>query len=65
MDAERHHTCTDPAKCGPGITKGSALNFNFVYESGVSWVGSEMTQLQSNAAAVGIKLNLIPSRSPR
>ncbi|MGP7997506.1 MAG: ABC transporter substrate-binding protein [Streptosporangiaceae bacterium] len=53
-------TCADPAKCGPGISKGSALNFNFAYESGVSWVGSEMTQLQSNAAAVGIKLNLQP-----
>ena len=53
-------SCTDPAKCGPGISKGSTLNFNFIYESGVSWVGSEMTQLQSNAAAAGIKLNLIP-----
>ncbi len=53
-------TCTDPAKCGPGITKGTGLNFNFAYESGVSWVGSEMTQLQSNAAGVGIKLNLDP-----
>ena len=53
-------SCTDAAKCGPGISKGSTLSFNFVYESGVSWVGSEMTQLQSNAAAVGIKLNLIP-----
>ncbi|MFI5064121.1 MAG: ABC transporter substrate-binding protein [Streptosporangiales bacterium] len=53
-------TCTDPAKCGPGITTGTGLNFNFAYESGVSWVGSEMTQLQSNAATVGIKLNLQP-----
>ena len=53
-------TCTDPAKCGPGIAQGSGLNFNFAYESGVSWVGSEMTQLQSNAAGVGIKLNLDP-----
>jgi peptide/nickel transport system substrate-binding protein len=53
-------TCTDPAKCGPGITKGSALSFNFIYESGVSWVTSEMTQLQSNAANLGIRLNLEP-----
>jgi peptide/nickel transport system substrate-binding protein len=53
-------TCTDPAKCGPGITKGTPLNFNFMYLSGTSWVQSEMTQLQSNSAALGIKLNLVP-----
>jgi peptide/nickel transport system substrate-binding protein len=53
-------TCTDAAKCGPGITAGTPLSFNFIYESGVSWVRSEMTQLQSNAAAVGIKLSLVP-----
>ncbi len=53
-------TCTDPAKCGPGITAGTPLSFNFIYESGVSWVQSEMTALQSNASAVGIKLNLVP-----
>jgi peptide/nickel transport system substrate-binding protein len=53
-------TCTDPAKCGPGITQGTALSFNFIYESGVSWVQEEMTQLQSSAATVGIKLALVP-----
>ena len=53
-------TCTDPASCGPGIAKGTALNFNFLYESGVTWVQSEMVQLQSNASQVGIKLNLVP-----
>jgi len=53
-------TCTNPTACGPGITKGTALNFNFVYESGVTWVQQEMVQLQSNAAQVGIKLNLDP-----
>jgi peptide/nickel transport system substrate-binding protein len=53
-------TCTDPAKCGPGITKGTALSFNFPYATGISWIESEMTQLQSNAAALGIKLNLEP-----
>jgi peptide/nickel transport system substrate-binding protein len=53
-------TCTDAAKCGPGITTGTGLSFNFVYEGGVSWVTSEMTQLQANAAAIGIKLNLVP-----
>jgi peptide/nickel transport system substrate-binding protein len=51
-------TCTDPAKCGPGITKGTPLTFNFLYLTGTSWVNSEMIQLQSNAAAIGIKLSL-------
>jgi len=53
-------TCTNAAACGPGITQGTALSFNFAYESGVTWVQSEMVQLQSNAAQVGIKLNLDP-----
>jgi len=53
-------TCADPAKCGAGITKGSGLNFNFVYESGVNWVTTEMDQLQSAGSLVGIKLNLQP-----
>jgi peptide/nickel transport system substrate-binding protein len=53
-------TCASPAQCGPGIAKGQALSFNFPYATGFSWVTSEMTQLQSNAAAVGIRLNLDP-----
>ena len=53
-------TCTDAASCGPGIAQGTALNFNFLYESGVTWVQSEMVQLQSNASQIGIKLNLVP-----
>ena len=53
-------TCTGPAKCGPGISQGAALSFNLPYATGVSWITSEMTQLQSSAAAVGIRLNLQP-----
>jgi peptide/nickel transport system substrate-binding protein len=53
-------TCTNPSLCGPGITAGSTLNFNFPYATGVNWITAEMTQLQSNAAALGIKLNLEP-----
>ena len=53
-------TCTDPAKCGPGITKGTGLSFTLPYATGISWINSEMTQLQSNAATIGIKLNLKP-----
>jgi peptide/nickel transport system substrate-binding protein len=53
-------TCTDPAKCGAGITKGTQLNFNFIYESGLGWVTSEMEQLQSSGSLIGLKLNLVP-----
>ena len=53
-------TCTNPSLCGPGITQGSALSFNFPYATGAAWTEAEMTQLQSNALALGIKLNLEP-----
>jgi len=53
-------TCTNPSLCGAGIKKGTALSFTFPYATGLSWVGSEMTQLQSNAATIGIRLNLKP-----
>jgi peptide/nickel transport system substrate-binding protein len=53
-------TCADPAKCGPGIPKGKTLSFNFPYATGLGWLASAMAALQSNAAQVGIKLNLEP-----
>jgi peptide/nickel transport system substrate-binding protein len=57
-------TCVKPGTaagdCGAGITAGSALSFNFIYLSGTAWVASEMQQLQSNAASIGIKLSLVP-----
>jgi peptide/nickel transport system substrate-binding protein len=53
-------SCADPSLCGAGIKKGQGLSFNFPYATGFSWVTSEMTQLQSNAAALGIKLNIAP-----
>jgi peptide/nickel transport system substrate-binding protein len=53
-------TCTDPAACGPGISEGTALQFTFIYETGVLWVEQEMVELQANASLVGIKLNLDP-----
>jgi peptide/nickel transport system substrate-binding protein len=51
-------TCADPSRCGPGIAKGKALSFNFPYATGLGWLASAMEALQSNAAQVGIKLNL-------
>jgi peptide/nickel transport system substrate-binding protein len=57
-------TCIKPGTpagdCGAGITAGTALNFSLPYATGVGWIASEMQQLQSNAATIGIKLNLEP-----
>ena len=53
-------TCADPSRCGPGIKKGQGLSFSLPYATGTAWIESEMTQLQSNAAAIGIRLNLEP-----
>ncbi len=53
-------TCTDPAKCGPGIKSGQPLAMSMTYATGTTWIDQEMEQLQSNAAAVGIKLGLKP-----
>jgi peptide/nickel transport system substrate-binding protein len=53
-------TCTAPRRCGPGIKARSALSFTLPYATGLSWLASEMAQLQSNAALVGIRLSLEP-----
>ena len=53
-------TCSNASLCGSGISAGTALSFTFSYATGLAWIQAELTQLQSNAAAVGIKLNLKP-----
>jgi peptide/nickel transport system substrate-binding protein len=53
-------TCADPARCGPGIKKGQGLSFSLPYASGTAWIAAEMTQLKSDAEAVGIRLDLVP-----
>jgi peptide/nickel transport system substrate-binding protein len=53
-------TCANASLCGSGITKGSTLSFGFAYATGLQWITAELTQLQSNALALGIKLNLKP-----
>ena len=53
-------TCANPSLCGAGVKKGQALSFTLPYATGIDWITSEMTQLQSNASTVGIKLNLEP-----
>jgi peptide/nickel transport system substrate-binding protein len=53
-------TCTDPSLCGPGIAKGHQLVYTLPYATGTNWIEQEMTQLQSNASLIGIKINLEP-----
>jgi peptide/nickel transport system substrate-binding protein len=53
-------TCMDPSLCGPGVRQGQGLSFNLPYATGTEWITQEMTQLQSNAGTVGIKLTLEP-----
>jgi peptide/nickel transport system substrate-binding protein len=53
-------TCANPSLCGPGIKKGQGLSFTLPYATGTAWITSEMTQLQSNAASIGIKIGLDP-----
>ena len=53
-------TCSNPSQCGAGVKAGQALTFNLPYATGTDWISQEMTQLQSNASTLGIKLNLEP-----
>jgi peptide/nickel transport system substrate-binding protein len=53
-------TCTNPSLCGAGVKSGQALSFSFPYVTGTAWIESEMTQLQSNASTLGIKISLDP-----
>ncbi|MDA8303383.1 MAG: ABC transporter substrate-binding protein [Actinomycetota bacterium] len=50
--------CADPAKCGPGVKKGLKLEFGLLYQSGVVVTQEEMVDLKSQAAQVGINLEL-------
>jgi peptide/nickel transport system substrate-binding protein len=55
-------TCAKPGtgagECGAGIAKGQPFAFNLDYESDVESVAEEMEDYQSQAAKVGIKVNL-------
>jgi peptide/nickel transport system substrate-binding protein len=50
--------CADPSKCGPGVKKGLQLKFGLAYQSGVVVTQEEMVDLKSEAAQVGIDLEL-------
>ena len=53
-------TCTNPSLCGAGVKQGQGLSFTLPYATGINWQAEEMTQLKSNASAVGIQLSLQP-----
>jgi peptide/nickel transport system substrate-binding protein len=53
-------TCATPSLCGAGVKQGQPLTFTMPYATGTDWIASEMTQLQSNASTVGIKISLAP-----
>ncbi len=49
---------TAPGDCGAGIVQGQNIAFTIDYQSDVAAVSEEMQDLQSQAAKVGIKINL-------
>jgi peptide/nickel transport system substrate-binding protein len=51
--------------CGAGVTKGAGLVFNMVYANSPPWVGEAMQVYKSDAASLGITINLstAPSNS--
>jgi peptide/nickel transport system substrate-binding protein len=51
-------TCSTPSLCGPGVKAGQSISFNLDYQSGVSTLQSEMNDLQAQAKAVGITIDL-------
>jgi peptide/nickel transport system substrate-binding protein len=51
---------TGPAGCGAGVKAGTTLNFTMYYATGEAWLESAMLQLKSNAADVGINIELKP-----
>jgi peptide/nickel transport system substrate-binding protein len=53
-------TCEDASKCGAGVKQGQGLSFTLPYATGTGWIEEMVTQLQSNASEVGIKLNIEP-----
>jgi peptide/nickel transport system substrate-binding protein len=57
-------TCVNPGsgqnQCGPGVTAGAVLSFNFIYASGQDFMESAARELESNASLAGIQINLFP-----
>jgi len=52
-------TCTDPAKCGPGIAKGTPLKFTLNYANDVAEFPQEAAVYKSDAAKAGVIINAV------
>jgi peptide/nickel transport system substrate-binding protein len=52
-------TCTDPSKCGAGITQGEKLQLTYLYSTGVASTTSMWQAYKSDAAQAGIDVTLL------
>ncbi len=52
------HAGRAPGDCGAGIPLGAKLKFSLIYASGLDWMESQVKELASNAAEVGIQLTV-------
>ena len=52
-------TCTDPAKCGAGIAKGTQLKFTLDYATSVAGFPQEAAIYKSDASKAGVIVNAI------
>lgn len=57
-------TCTDPAKCGPGIAMGTKLQFPAYYPAGDPAIEGMMQAIQSNFQTAGIDMTANASPTP-
>jgi peptide/nickel transport system substrate-binding protein len=51
-------TCTDPSKCGAGITQGEKLQLTFVYSTGIAAATATYQAIKSEESQVGIAVTL-------
>ena len=52
-------TCTDPSKCGPGITSGTQLKFTLDYATSVADFPDEVAAYKSDASKAGVIINAV------
>ena len=52
-------TCTDPAKCGTGIGKGTQLKFTLDYATSVAGFPQEAAAYKSDASKAGVIINAV------
>jgi peptide/nickel transport system substrate-binding protein len=52
-------TCQVPAKCGPGIKKGTQLKFTLFYSTGTAAFTDEVAVYKSDASKAGIAINTV------